>query len=181
MSTCWESLCTVARGFSAHWYYLCTVAREVSARWPSLECKKIYKNDADMHNWNIKGSYGIILVPLATIFPTSNLPVHRFLWGKAMKYSLMLQYFCARGFSVRWESKCMRARRVSARWESKCVCARRLSACWHNWNQCILVYQQQNMHKNTMKALKISHLRGLSSSWLFYKTIMSHLRSLQTI
>jgi hypothetical protein len=23
-----------------------------------------------------------------------------------------------------------------------------------------LVYQQQNMHKNTMKALKISHLRG---------------------
>ena len=100
------------------------------------------------------------------------------------KYSLKLQYFCARGFSVRWESKCMRARRVSARWESKCVWARRLSACWHNWNQCILVYQQQNMHKNTMKALKISHLRGFFYRVhldFFNKTIMSHLRSFQAI
>ena len=169
MSTCWESLCTVARGFSAHWYYLCTVAREVSARWPSLECKKIYKNDADMHNWNIKGSYGIILVPLATIFPTSTLPVHRFYWGEAMKYSLMLQYFCARGFSVRWESKCMRARRVSARWESKCMYARRVSAHWDNWNQCTFVYQQKIMHINTTSTSTWSHVQSYLSEFDIWK------------
>ena len=68
MSACWESLCTVAR--------------EVSARWPSPACKKIYKNDADMHIRKLNESSGKISVPLATIFPTSNLSVHRYFWGK---------------------------------------------------------------------------------------------------
>ena len=89
------------------------------------------------------------------------------------KYSLKLQYFCARGFSARWVSNCMCARRVSARWESKCMYARRVSAHWDNWNQCTFVYQQKIMHINTTSTSTWSHVQSyLNVSSIFENVIL---------